>query len=554
MALSLVASASTASGATINVPGTAAAGDFGVVFQLSASGSSTIPPQVNIAGWQTDLTTTFVSGTNGYRAMLSSKILVSGDVGATLTGMNGTVLNDKAILIFRESGGAFTDYFLADNHEEISGTAPAIQTLDPSFADPPVVSVAFAGASGALTMGGTLSTDGTLITFSSFLKALYELFDSSPSSETVSLGDTGAYNCLVSAAYALVTQTIVDGIGSATGAGTATGVGRASTAAVGSASGTGTATGVGRAAKAAVGAASGTGTATGVGRAAAASVGAAGGTGAALGVGRATTSAVGTASGTLTALAVSASETGIGSASGSLTAAAVGTSVALAVGAASGLATASAAGAATISSAGSATGTLTASATGRASTAGVGSASGLLNAQAVGESSGIVSAVGSASGSLVALGAGSATNPTCQFSPAFSDAFAICAPVPPPPGPVDEGFAIYGGGGDPRFIKFSQWRYERAQQLRDERARLRADREMLALLQRWADGEDIDIEAVLNGASVPAEPAQEPVAPPQRDLTLLVQQMMLAATEMAERERQRASREAEDLELLALVM
>jgi len=139
------------------------------------------------------------------------------------------------------------------------------------------------------------------------------------------------------------------------------------------------------------------------------------------------------------------------------------------------------------------------------------------------------------------------------FDSGFSSAFDIEAPTPTPQ-PGDEGFAIYGGGGDPRNIKFSQWRYERAMQLRTERARLRADREMLALLQRWASGEDIDIEAVLNGAPVPAEPIPEAVAPPQRDLTPLVQQMMLAATKMADRERQRAAREAEDLELLALVM
>lgn len=347
-----------------------------------------------------------------------------------------------------------------------------------------------------------------------------------------------------------------DAVGAAAGTCAASGVGAASIPGAGSASGTGTASGVGRGAAASAGTAAGTGAASGVGRSTNAAVGAASGLGTALGIGAAATQAVGTASGTLTALATSASDTGIGSASGTLTAAGVGASVAAAVGSASGLGSASGASNATIAASGAATGALTASATGRGAAASAGSASAVLNAQAVGTTSGIVSAVGSASGSLTALGAGNATNPTCQFSSAFSDAFAICAPVPPPPQPGgNEGLAIYGGGGDPRNIKFSQWRYERAQQLREERARLRADRGMLALLQRWANGEDIDIEAVLNGAPVPAEPpAEQPLAPPPRDLTPIVQQMMQAATEMAERERQKAAREAEDIELLALVM
>lgn len=140
--------------------------------------------------------------------MVSSKILVSGDVGATLTGMNGTAFNDKGIFIFRESGGAFTGYFLADNNEQITASTPTTQTLDPSFAAAPVISMGFINSSGsAVTPSGTLNTNGTLVTFQTYFKALYELFDASPQSRTLGMSDVGAANSLSSVAYALETIT-----------------------------------------------------------------------------------------------------------------------------------------------------------------------------------------------------------------------------------------------------------------------------------------------------------------------------------------------------------
>lgn len=203
MALSFVASASTTSGATINVPGTAQAGDFAVLFQLSRSTASTIPTAVNPSGWQDDSpgSSTATIGTNGYRSMLSSKILVSGDVGASLTGMNGNSFNDKHILVFRDSA-AFTSYTATGPNSEINANAPSTQSLNASTETPPMVLVAFADSATSVTFSGTLSTNGTSVTTgSAWLAAIYELFNSSPANRTIGLADSGTYNALSSIIY-----------------------------------------------------------------------------------------------------------------------------------------------------------------------------------------------------------------------------------------------------------------------------------------------------------------------------------------------------------------
>lgn len=202
--VAFLTSANATSGATINVPGTALAGDFGVVFQLSRSTASTIPTLVNPSGWQNDSTGTATIGTNGYRSMISSKILVSGDVGATLTGMNGNSFNDKFILIFRGSS-AFTSYTATGPNAETTANAPTAQALNASTETPPMVLLAFADSATSVTFSGTMSTSGTPVTTgSAWLAAIYELFNSSPADRTIGVADSGTYNSLSSIIYELV--------------------------------------------------------------------------------------------------------------------------------------------------------------------------------------------------------------------------------------------------------------------------------------------------------------------------------------------------------------
>lgn len=186
--------AKTVSGATIVVPATALAGDLAILFE--ASQGTTNPVAVPNAGW------TVMQGTLGLlvRMQMYFKILVAGDLGATLTGMNADVANFKMILIFRPTR-TITAFSVFDTNAQIVATAPTNQTLPVATYTPPILCLAHMATGNAdLGVTGdsmTPAADGSE-TNGIHHKVAYKIYNSSPASETVAMGDAGAINGLQS--------------------------------------------------------------------------------------------------------------------------------------------------------------------------------------------------------------------------------------------------------------------------------------------------------------------------------------------------------------------
>lgn len=123
----------TSTSSSITIPSGAEVGDIAVLFDFAGSSNTTIPTSVVPSGF-TSASNKSSSTTAGTRAIVSYKKLVSGDPGASITGMNGGLFNTKRILIFSPSSPIST-IMLGDVQETITDSAPAEQTV--SSDDPP---------------------------------------------------------------------------------------------------------------------------------------------------------------------------------------------------------------------------------------------------------------------------------------------------------------------------------------------------------------------------------------------------------------------------------
>ena len=144
--------ASTSLLSTIVIPttrtelGNVRAGDIGVLFDTSTTVTSVVP-----SGW------TLIDGvtTTGIRTNISYKILTSGDVGATITGMAGSAR--KVLYVVRKVDTIFPTVTLSTPGSQATTAAPTNQTITASSA----YNVYFAaGASTGTIAGITISQTG----------------------------------------------------------------------------------------------------------------------------------------------------------------------------------------------------------------------------------------------------------------------------------------------------------------------------------------------------------------------------------------------------------
>jgi hypothetical protein len=172
--------------------------DVGVLFDTATNSTTAIPSNVVPSGF-TQLQTSAFSAY--YRTTLSYKVFDGTEDGATLTGMNGGFSNAKVLLVFRPNRaivGVGTSTFL----QETSTDAPASQLIAASGQAAPLIRLAVCvnGASTSVpsftsgTFDATVSKAGA----DNSLRAGYAIQNTTPSNTTVSMGDNGAGNCLVS--------------------------------------------------------------------------------------------------------------------------------------------------------------------------------------------------------------------------------------------------------------------------------------------------------------------------------------------------------------------
>lgn len=143
--LSFVDSATSAT-PTIDVPGTAAAGDIMVLLDVGVAGSAgtaTVPstiPSGFTSVINSDITVFVPGGSTAIRAILSVKVVESGDVGATLTGINADSTEDKILVVFRGSK-PFVSVSGEGTASEATQSNPAAQVVSLTGAQKPFITI-----------------------------------------------------------------------------------------------------------------------------------------------------------------------------------------------------------------------------------------------------------------------------------------------------------------------------------------------------------------------------------------------------------------------------
>ena len=211
LSFTFVASA-TSTSSSVTIPGTAAAGDFCIYLQWAANGTyGAIPASTTPSGYSTDRDVgTSAHDGEGYiaplRAMISRKILVSGDVGSSTTGIGTAAQQSRLVLVFRPSRLIVSVSAVSgDNIGTINSTNPATQTIDVSAEAAPCLLVAQAAGYqiASVTLGGTLASDGTPIAGGrAQQKSAYLIQNATPASKTATCSSTTATRILQSVGYA----------------------------------------------------------------------------------------------------------------------------------------------------------------------------------------------------------------------------------------------------------------------------------------------------------------------------------------------------------------
>lgn len=183
-------SSATANAATITIPAGALAGDLAVLFDCAYS---TSPGAVTPAGWTNVANATVTSVTRG---MTHYKVLLAGDPGSSVTGMDETTV-DKVMLVFRPSR-AIVSVVASTWNADATTLNPASQTVLAVGVATPLVVIGGAGAASSTAAFVTASPafDATVTTADSDAIMGYKVYNSAPADHTIDMDDLGSGNNL----------------------------------------------------------------------------------------------------------------------------------------------------------------------------------------------------------------------------------------------------------------------------------------------------------------------------------------------------------------------
>lgn len=184
-----VATATSSSG-SITIPSSAQAGDLAVLFDESANlyrlgtVSNVVPTGFTLLK--------YLSPNSAVKYNASYKILVSGDPGSSITGMNDTY-DSKVLFVFRLASGAITTVTVAYNDGYTTTGNPTDMTA-PAGTEPYVVVAGVAGGTdtGANWTSLTPAADGSQL--QKYLRAAYWLFSGTAGTDVAAvMGDWGSH-------------------------------------------------------------------------------------------------------------------------------------------------------------------------------------------------------------------------------------------------------------------------------------------------------------------------------------------------------------------------
>jgi hypothetical protein len=176
---------------TVVIPSGTVIGDIIILFDKAINSTGEPTTVVPTDFTQIDL------GFNGVRKhIVSYKVAVSGDPGATITGMNGTSANRKMIVVIQPSA-TIKDLAINDKASEQTDGTPTNQVANASAEVNPTLVLGFYGQQAATSQSMSPSADGT-VSNDTVNYIRYKIYNSSPQDVTVSEGDGGLSNYLCS--------------------------------------------------------------------------------------------------------------------------------------------------------------------------------------------------------------------------------------------------------------------------------------------------------------------------------------------------------------------
>ncbi len=193
--LSQVASATSAL-ETITVPAGVIAGDLLVLLDRAEDDATTVPTTVVPTGFTSIINTAHAQYT---RSIMSYKIAVGTEASSSITGMNGTAYESKAMYVFR-GNNPITSVTAASAAGQFTESNPTAQVVTASAGAVPLVVLAGYSVFAANAVDPrTFSTtkDGE-ISNGTDLYLAYKIYNSSPADTTVDMDDEGFENCLQS--------------------------------------------------------------------------------------------------------------------------------------------------------------------------------------------------------------------------------------------------------------------------------------------------------------------------------------------------------------------
>lgn len=182
-----VATATSSSG-SITIPSSAQAGDLAVLCDESAKLFGTV---ANVVPTGFTLLK-YLSPYSAVKYNASYKILISGDPGSSITGMNDTY-NNKVLFVFRLASGPITTVTVAYNDGYTTTGNPTDMTA-PAGTEPYVVVAGVAGGTGtgANWTSLTPAADGSQL--QEYLRAAYWLFNGTAGTAVAAvMGDWGSH-------------------------------------------------------------------------------------------------------------------------------------------------------------------------------------------------------------------------------------------------------------------------------------------------------------------------------------------------------------------------
>lgn len=169
------------SGSTITIPAAARAGDLCVVADLAIGG----PPSAVVAPGYTQVGSDLNASSGSVKNIVSGKVLGSGDPGGTITGMDGSAVDQKIALVFRPRQGSWQ----AAIETGAQAAAGAITNQIIGAGTAPYVAFGVWGGNVTPARGFSPAADGEVDAGSLFVR--WKIFNQGPAAITLTC-DSGA--------------------------------------------------------------------------------------------------------------------------------------------------------------------------------------------------------------------------------------------------------------------------------------------------------------------------------------------------------------------------